>query len=439
MPIPYTLPVELWCAVILFASPDTQRSFLWLSRYFHRLAVSVIFRRLVFRYGTPGYDVVTTPRDGYYGHVRQFYRNESVLRHIAECPEFASAVREIFFCWYDGMFSTHLYERHLGGFATSPNPFAAHTLRRADIRRTTVNTAVTVAVVGSKDVHSLSGHVPGVGLALPRTTFPTRPVSVLAGLFPSDTCRTDQNERYNLVAPSIACLRNLERVFVCYGPWPRYDGHRLTPPVASLPTYQLIEGNASSLVHLELCGDAVWSSQLPKLRALMLTDVQSAPSLPSVLYLDQLTSLRLCVLKEGIAELLDTLSRAASTCPRLQEFKLICDGVAPVGSGAMGPVAAFVRNKVELVRLHVVFYVPDRVDDGPLVDALRGLRSLRVLGFEITPDPLTEDHIRRYDEALPDGLTDILVYSEVEHLFGSRVALSEMVRVACLAANNAKL
>lgn len=199
--------------------------------------------------------------------------------------------------------------------------------------------------------------------------------------------------------------------------------------------HNVIDANASSLHTLTILGDALWTKPLPSLRHLTLNDTTHFNALPPLLALDQLTTLRLYALDDGIPSLLSILSSAATACPHLVDIKLILDSKNLLAADAMEPVAAFLKNKRRVRRLHVVFYAQALVRDDALLEILKDLPALEVLGIELARERMTKADLQMYDERLPMGLTDLLLYTEFEEAEVTLEEIAAMVHILPLSSD----
>ena len=215
------------------------------------------------------------------------------------------------------------------------------------------------------------------------------------------------------MSPEISRLRRLASISVGYGLWPAFDGHLVIAHPAPRAVVDLIDKNGPDLHEIRLSGDPLWTVQLPNLRSLTLTEVQQPKALSPVLKFGTLTVLRLYILHFAIDGFLDILSSAAATCPVLRDFKLICESTSPMPDDSMQIVANFVKTKKRLERLHVIFYAPSHVPDAPLMDVLKDLPALRVIGFEVARPQVRDEDVAAYDAAIPLTVTDMLLYTEV--------------------------
>lgn len=190
---------------------------------------------------------------------------------------------------------------------------------------------------------------------------------------------------------------------------------------------KLVDANANSLHTLTIHGDALWTTPLSSLRSLTLIDARYLPSLAPQLALGQLTSLRLYLLDLTTPSLL--LAAAPTACPHLVDLTLIYDieGEA-VNDDPMKAISEFLKNKSRLRRLHVVFYSMNLVCDRPLLNVLKDLPALEVLGMELAQYQLSKADLQMYDDSLPIGLTSLLLYVDFGEMEVTRADFAAMVR-----------
>ena len=97
------LPIELWGMIIAVADRETQKTCLFVSSFFHRLALPAVFETIVFHYGRFGYDN-SLPT---YGEARkkrvaeQCQRNQALLKCIVASPSLAQAIKNFSVRWYE--------------------------------------------------------------------------------------------------------------------------------------------------------------------------------------------------------------------------------------------------------------------------------------------------------------------------------------------------
>ncbi|KAI0710767.1 hypothetical protein C8Q76DRAFT_694784 [Earliella scabrosa] len=388
------LPAELWVLIITLTPRRWRSSWLLLSRFFYKLALPILFKSLTITYGTPGgYDPSMLTKASILAEVRQMYRNEALLRYIAVNPTFSRVIRELFVCWYDDSYTEGLYSRQLGVVTSA-------LLALPELR------VFCWAGESCRGTPDLLGAISATAAKLERVRVPVA-----------------------FLGPEISGLRALSSIAAWNEPPYGNPAQPLPPPASSRALLDLIDGNASSLRVLKMTGDAVWTHQLPQLWHLSLDHTVNLPALQLVLPLNNLTALRLMVQEAGIPSAISALATDPSVCPALVDFKLICESsVDRHWAVTMTPVARFLRNKTNLQRLHVVFYLKQRVCDEPFLEVLPYLPSLRVLGFEMTREQLTKPELQRYDEALPEELTDLLLYTEFDTVDAGRNAVLDMLR-----------
>ena len=110
----YSFPPELWFIVLEQADQDLLITSLSVCQFLHRINLPRLFRHISLRYGTPWHGTRAMTKRDVEIHVRQIYRNEGILRHIASDATFARAVQQLSFCWFERAYSFGLYYRHTG-------------------------------------------------------------------------------------------------------------------------------------------------------------------------------------------------------------------------------------------------------------------------------------------------------------------------------------
>ncbi|KAI0711720.1 hypothetical protein C8Q76DRAFT_694567 [Earliella scabrosa] len=386
------LPTELWVLIITLTPASWRNSWLLLSRFLYELALPILFKRITITYGDPGgYDpALLTKRAAILAEVRQMYRNEALLRYIAANARFARVIRELFVCWYDDSHTEELYSR-----------------------------VVTSALLALPDLRVFCW----AGESCKGTP---ELLAAIAAMAPTLECL---RVPVAFLGPELTGLRGLSSIAAWNESAFRKSARQLPPHASSRALVDLIDGNAFSLQVLSTTGDASWKQRLPRLRHLSLAHAVNLPALQQIVPLNNLTTLKLMVLEAGILSAIAALATDPSACPALADFKLICESSSDRHwAVSMTPVARFLRNKTHLRRLHVVFDLKHRVSDEPLLEVLPNLPSLRVLGFEMTRCELTLPELRRYDEALPVKLTDLLLYAEFDTVQAGSKAVLEMLR-----------
>ncbi|TFK88957.1 hypothetical protein K466DRAFT_519873 [Polyporus arcularius HHB13444] len=360
-----TLPPELWAMVIHQLSKDDQRNLLFVSTFFHDLALSDVFSHVTIRFGlwrpdASDYNVVTDDADTPPPPMTEDQRAETalvnlhaceILHHIARTPRFARVIKKL---------SIRAYVAHSGDgvfelFALKEAVLAmTHiTSFRWDGRNPLPNFAVLDALAQS------SGHVVRE-LILPS----------------SDETRT-----------FLAKFQRLQTL-VLHRPYDP-DYMLLLPDDSDVSISDGIEANQNTLARLTLYGDALWRCPVRSLLDLQELEIILPPSLAGLeLVLHHCTTLRYVTFDLHVctnARLLELLKTHPDSLPQLTAFKLFFEQLHPLTHAEVTLLAEFLKGKKTLRMLDLADTDAD-MEEGtevPILKILPELPALEVLGLNI--------------------------------------------------------
>ena len=232
------------------------------------------------------------------------------------------------------------------------------------------------------------------------------------------------------VTPQLASLRGLTALRVSYSFWSTdYDPYGGRPGIPQIVS-ELVERNSPSLRDVELHGDADWSAPTPRISSLTVVDAHHVDALPAIITTNNLVRLKLCVMGGAIDVALLAMAAAPTACPLLEELKLVGDISPTVDCDSLRHVGAFLRNKSRLRMLHVVFYSARTMNQAPLLDAIRALPSIEVLGFELSRSRFDRTDMLYLQDVVPVGLRALLLYTNICDIDVSMPEVIDVVRTS---------